>query len=341
MDDLQRLEPEVLAAAIERVMDEEHDRSKFVGGSDIAAVMGLSPWLTPLELWEYKTRRKTKEVTPEKARIYRRGHRLEPFIREMTVEKLRDMGLEVELVAINRRYTHPGKPYLACEIDFELVITGTVQIGETEVNFFNTHINVDAKSVTGFARKKWGEVGTDEVPIEYAAQFMFGLGITTRPWCLVAALRSFDDVDLFWVQHDAETVAAMTDKAITFWEKHVLADVPPDPVNFADVKRLYEKASPLAEYAVTEDDAVVQAVYDLKRVKAAIKTLEEEAEGLQFRIGAAIGDKPGLVTNGKPLVTWNNEKDTRLDQKLLKQEHPEIVAKYTTSGTKRVMRLKV
>lgn len=317
------------------------DRSTFLGGSDIAAVMGLSPWMTPLELWEYKTRRKVKEADERKKRVYARGHKLEPFIREMTIEKLQDMGFEVELVGVNKRYTHPGKPYLACEIDFELVLTGSTMIGDTEVNFLNTHVNVDAKSVTGFARKKWGDVGTDEVPIEYAAQFMFGLGITTRPWCLVAALRSFDDVDLFWVQADYETIGAMTEKAIEFWEEHVLKDVAPDPVNFADVKHLYQKADPMAEALATDDEALVQRVYDLKRVKAAISDLKEQEESLQFEITKVIGDKPGLTHAGKPLCTWDNERYSRLNQKLLKQKYPAIHEECNDTGLQRVLRIKV
>lgn len=313
------------------------DRSAFLGGSDIAAVMGLSPWLTPFELWQLKTRKAAKETTPEQARRYSRGHALEPFIRKMTIEKLQDMGLQVEVVGINKRYQHPGKAYLACEIDFELVITGAVMIGDTEVNFLNTHVNCDAKSVTGFARKKWGDVGTDEVPIEYAAQFMFGLGITTRPWCLVAALRSFDDVDIYWVQYDAETVMPMFDKAIEFWEEHVLKDVPPDPVNFADLRAMFEKAKPEMAEA---DEALAATVAELKRVKAIKKDAEEREEELAFEVALACGEKAGLVYAGKPLATWNNEKSTKFQQKEFAAAYPELAEQYTRKGTHRVLRLK-
>lgn len=319
----------------------EQDRSTFLGGSDIAAVMGLSPWMTPLELWQFKTKRVVKEVTPEKRRIYSRGHRLEPFIREMTIEKLQDMGLDVELVAVNRRYTHPGKPYLACEIDFELLLTGTVEIGDELVILDRTHVNVDAKSVTGFARKKWGDVGTDEVPIEYAAQFMFGLGITGRDFCLVAALRSFDDVDLYWVRRDSETITAMFDKAIEFWEQHVVKDIPPDPLNFADVKRLYEKANPISDMVQVDDEELVQKVHTLKKIKAAKKDLEELEEKLVFEITKAIGDKPGLKCGDKPLCTWNNEKSTKFQQKEFAEAYPELAERFTRRGTHRVLRIKV
>jgi hypothetical protein len=191
------------------------DRSKFLGGSDAAAVLGLSPWETPVELWQAKTGRKPKSmnVDPAAEKRYSRGHRLEPFIREMAIDKLTSMGLQVELVACNERYVDVEHRFLSCEIDFELRLTGALVINGREFELAGEHINADAKSVTGFARKKWGEVDTEDVPIEYAAQFMHGLMVTGRRLCLVAALRSFDDVDIFWTIRDDETIAAMRPEA--------------------------------------------------------------------------------------------------------------------------------
>lgn len=312
------------------------DRASYLGGSDAAAVMGVSPWTTPVELWEYKTRRKVREDDPSKARIYKRGHKLEPFIREMAVEKLQDMGLTVAVCGVNQRYQHPAYQFLAAEIDFELMVSGEVEINGELVAFEEEHINVDAKSVTGFARKKWGDVGSDEVPIEYAAQFMHGMMVTGRRYCLVAALRSFDDVDLFWVVRDDETIEAMLNKEVVFWD-HVLEDTPPDPVNFADLKALFP--APKADLAEA-DAPVADKVAALKRIKAAIKDLEEQAEGLTFEVAAAIGEASGLTFGGKPLCTWNAEGFSRLDQKGLKAAHPEICEQFTLKGRQRVLRLK-
>lgn len=111
------------------------DRSQFLGGSDAAAVMGLSPYATPVELWQEKTGRTRKDPEdPIRQRILARGQRLEPFIREMTIEKLRDMGLSVELLAVNQRYVDPEHAFLSCEIDFELELTGIATIGGNKVD---------------------------------------------------------------------------------------------------------------------------------------------------------------------------------------------------------------
>lgn len=315
----------------------EHDRTKFLGGSDAAAVMGLSPWATPLELWQQKTGRKPK-VPPTKAQMrrYARGHKLEPFIRDMVIDKLIDMGLEVELLACNERYTDPECSFLSCEIDFELRLTGEVLIGDEYVTFDREHVSADAKSVTGFARKKWGAEDTEDVPIEYACQFMFGHMVTGRRYCLVAALRSFDDVDVFWTVRDEDTIAAMRPKLVSFWLDHVLADVPPDPFNFSDIKLLFPADNGQAIEATTD---IAEKVAQLRDVKSRIKDFEEAEKALVFEIGDFMSPNARLTYEGRDLLTWKGQDDSRIDVTALRDELPDVAARFTNTKVVRVMRL--
>jgi putative phage-type endonuclease len=316
----------------------QQDRSSFLGGSDAAAVMGLSPWATPVELWQQKTMRAKKEA-PDAAAVKRwaRGHKMEPFIREMAIDKLRDMGLAVELITCNERYTDQEHPWMSCEIDFELRLTGECYINGELARFDGEHINADAKSVHGFARKKWGEEDTEDVPIEYAAQFMFGLMVTGRNRCLVAALRSFDDVDIYWTLRDDETIAGMRPKLVEFWVDHVQADVPPDPMKFSDIKALF----PLDDgQAVDASQDIADKVARLRTVKADIKALEGVEESLAFDIADWISPHALLRFNGKEIASWKAQSATRLDQAALREQDPAVFAKFSTTTTTRVLRLK-
>lgn len=330
-----------MSAVLEPVLDviePGHDRSKFLGGSDIAAVMGLSPWATPVELWMQKTGRAPKEAPDQqRQRMYDRGHKLEPFIRDMVVSKLQDQGVAVKVLAINQRYQDAEHPFLACEIDFELELTGEVEIGGQVYALEREAVNADAKSVSGFARKKWGMDSNEDVPIEYAAQFMHGLGIRGRRLCLVAALRSFDDVDIYWTVRDEETIAAMREKAVMFWHDCVLADVAPDPFTFSDIKLLFPTDNGKSIEATPE---IAQKVSDLRRIKAAIKDLEEQETMLSFDIGEFISPHSTLTFDGKEICTWKAQATTRLDQKRLKEEAPDIHARFCNTTTGRVLRLK-
>ena len=312
------------------------DRSKFLGGSDAAAVIGVSPWATPVELWLEKTGQCLRqEPDAAAAKRFARGHKLEPFIREMVIDKLKEQGLKVELLAINWRYQDTSFGFMSCEIDFELELTGMSIINGQDVYFDHDHINCDAKSVSGFARRKWGEEETEDVPIEYAAQFMFGLMVTGRQYCLVAALRSFDDVDIYWTLRDEETIAAMRPKLIDFWLHHVLTGVAPDPIRFDDIKALFPVDNGEPTEATPE---IAEKVIQLRNVKDQIKVLEESEESLKLDIAGFISPNARLTSNGRDLMTWKGQNDTRLDTSRFREAHAELFAEFSRTNVIRVLR---
>ncbi|MEZ7525910.1 YqaJ viral recombinase family nuclease [Burkholderia vietnamiensis] len=302
----------------------EMNRLGFIGGSDVAAILGVSPWKSPHELWLQKTGRAPREeVTPEQQKRFDRGHRLEPVVLQMLIDRLQDDGHEVELLRTNERYQDAEHPFMACEIDFELMLDGE-------------HINGDCKTVHPFAAKKWGEEGTDEVPIEYAAQFMHGLGITGRRRCIVATLIGMDDLLIYFVDRDEETIAGIRGRVVEFWNECVLADVAPDPIDFDDCKAIYAKSNGGSIEASTE---IRDAVFKLAEAKSKIKILQELEEELSYRITAFMQPNAVLTAGGNTIATWKNQNDTRVDQKLLKEDAPEIYAKYSRTKEIRVLHL--
>lgn len=304
----------------------EMNRLGFIGGSDVAAILGVSPWKSPHELWLQKTGRAPREeVTPEQQKRFDRGHRLEPVVLEMLLDRLRDEGREVELLRTNERYIDAEYPFMACEIDFELMLDGE-------------HVNGDCKTVHPFAAKKWGEEGTDEVPIEYAAQFMHGLGITGRDRCIVATLIGMDDLLIYEVQRDQETIDGIRGRVAQYWNECVIADVPPDPIDFDDAKAIYAKAAGTKIEATSE---VRDAVFNLAEIKAKLKSFEETEKELSFRIADFMRPHSILTFGGHEIATWKNQDHTSLDQKLMAEELPDVTARYKRTKEIRVLRLKV
>src|SRR5688572_26005494 len=204
------------------------DHAKFIGGSDIAAVLGISPWKTAVDLWLDKTAPRTAAET---TRVLRRGSRLEPYIRDMIAS---EHGLQI--VASNQRYVDQAVPYFAAEIDAETIVdspTGPEHWVE----------NVEIKTVHPFKARDWGDLDTDQLPIHYVAQAQWGLGITGRKTCRVFALIG-DDLRPYVVERDDETIEALRDKAAEFWTRYVLPKLRP-PFDFANsmtldtLRRLY------------------------------------------------------------------------------------------------------
>ncbi|WP_369952343.1 YqaJ viral recombinase family protein [Ralstonia syzygii] len=258
------------------------DRTKFIGGSDVAAILGVSPWRNVVDLWMDK-------ITPraengQNAAAKRRGSRLEPYILDMIRE---EHGLEI--VAANERYIDPVLPFMAAEIDAEYLAGGARE-------------NIEIKTVHPFKAKEWGEHETDELPLHYVAQVQHGLGVTGRDVCRVFALIG-DELKPYVVQRDDELIAAMREQAAMFWNNYVVPRVQP-PINYEaknvldTLKRLYPgtdgtviSANAMHEHwrAVFETAKSMQAHYEAIQEGARAHLLAEmgAATAISFDDGLA------------------------------------------------------
>jgi predicted phage-related endonuclease len=298
-------------------------RSSFLGATDAAPVLGVSPYLSAVELWQEKTgRRAPRHSDPDVARVLMRGRTLEPFIREMTIEKLRDDGHRVDLIAANQRYFDEANPFLSCEIDFELLVDGVA-------------IDVDAKSVNSHARSQWGEPGTGEIPLPYLAQAQAQMMIRRRPRVIFAALRSFDDVDLYPVNRDDTTIEGMRGRMVEFWQQHVERDVPPDPLKFSDVRALFPKAQPKN---IEATPAIVKKVQQRRELLDQLKDVKTRIDGIEFELAQFMGPHALLTHGVRNLISWDNESRETFDGKAFKRAHPDWAALYIKQTTHRVMR---
>lgn len=310
-------------------------RRKYIGGSDVAAVLGLSPWSTPLEVWEKKTGRYVEQYTPEQLARFARGHRWELPAFEMLCDELERRGHDVKVLERSKRYVHPDHDFLACEIDFEILFDGE-------------HVNIEIKTVGGFSAKDWGDVDTDEIPIHYASQVMFGLGITKRRLCIVGALHGADNIVPYFIQHDPEIIDPMIEKCVDWWNAYVVTDIAPDPVNFEDMKRVMSK---LRGRPIELNDDALDALRELERARALKSSCEAAEEAAQFRIGNFVRkvwelqqDQPIVGTaeflyKGKKVGSWNTEVRRSVDLKKLEADYPEIKKALTVSKEIRVMRI--
>jgi putative phage-type endonuclease len=292
------------------------DRKTYIGGSDIAAILGISKWKTAYGLWLDKTGQAEDEPSSEqRERVLARGKRLEPVVLDMLAEET-----GIEITARNQRYIDADLPFLACEIDAES--------GDT---------NIEIKTVHPFAARDWGDEGTDEIPVYYTAQVMHGLAITRRRECIVAALIGADDLRIHRVEYDAEAAELIRDKARWFWTDCVLGGVAPEPASLDDVRRMFARDTG-SEIVASGD--VRSAVLRLKGISEQVKMLESEADELKTSVQAYIGTNAVLIgLDGKKIATWKTQQRSALDQKALAAAHPEIVEQFKRVSESRVFRL--
>lgn len=299
---------------------QEMPRATYLGSSDVAALMRVSKWKTPLDVYLAKTEPKVDAPPdPDRSRILRRGHRLEPFIVQMGIDALRDAGHQVELVAQGRRYVHPEHGFIAAEIDAELIVDGE-------------HVNYEAKSANRRNYDEWGEEGSDEIPIYYAAQVSLAQAVTGRRATWVGAVFGLDDVVLYYLPADDELNATLINTCVSFWRDHVIARVPPEPMTLVDLARMYRKVGPPP---VEADEATRRAAMRLREIREQAKALEESADECVLAVLSYMGESDTLIVEGKPILTAKNQVRTLIDGKRLAREQTAIYESYLRETTSR------
>lgn len=300
------------------------DRSTYLGSSDAAGILGLSKWKSPLDVWRAKVGQLDAEaIDPDREKLFRRGHLLEPVIRTMAVEDY-----DLVLMGHGRRWTDREHAFMRAEIDFEAY--------ELVCGIAGDFINCECKSVSPFTAHEWGEQDTDEIPIEYHAQVMYALMVTGRPRAYVFALFGADKLVRYIVERDEETIAGMRAACVAFWHDHVLAGIPPEPQDLDDVDFLFRKVRGRKVMASPE---AAEAVERYRLLGLQIKALEDERDlakldAVEFLLDAcreATGDPEAeedaeLIDpdTGRTLATYKLQRGAYLDQKRLKAERPEI-----------------
>jgi len=316
----------------------EIDRRSYLGSSDAAAVMGVGATYdgvtqTPLTVYFAKTEGKEEMGEKQKLFLARRKRWEQPI-----VEMLREE-FDGQIIATNRRYRDPEYRFLAAEQDFEWLDTyKAVQNGEI-------------KTVSPFAfgeEQGWGEPGTSDIPVNYAAQTMFSLMVTGRQVCIVAAMVGLDSMVFYRVERDEETIAVMRERMVSFWQNNVLKRIPPEPLTYEDCLRLTLR---MRGKPVELDDHIAKRVEQLRQIRAMNKSNEGAESEIKFDIlnyvrkawllepSAEIDDKAVLMRGGLKIATYNAQSSTRIDAERLRAEKPEIATAYSKTSRTRVLRL--
>lgn len=291
------------------------DRAKYLGGSDVAAILGISPWRTPLDVYLDKTTPRKEETDPARLKILTRGKRMEPYVIDLLAE-------ETGLVIVRRgaRYLDAELPFVAAEIDAE------AESGE----------NVEIKTVSPFKAREWGEQQSDEIPLHYAAQAMHGLMVTGRDICVFGVLIGADDFRIYRIERDDVTIKAIRSQEIEFWGR-VQSQTPPEASNVADIMRLYGKD---AGTAVEANEAIETDIIALQNLKEQAKKLGASIEQAEERIKLYMADAAILTVHGMPVATWKTQTSNRFDSTAFKAANPALYEQFKKPTESRVFRLK-
>lgn len=307
-------------------IDPNQDRTKFIGGSEIAAIMGLSRWETPLSVWAQKTGKLTKDLSDNEA--VEMGIDLEPFVAKKFMQRT---GKKVKVD--ERDFTHPDYPFMKSHID-RWVLN---EDGAT----------LEAKTCSAWKANEWEG---QEIPDEYYLQSNWNAGI-------VAAHRGEDPKSGYiavliggqsFRHKPVKFSQVLFDKQVSmvkdFWENYVLKDVA--PVAISDDKdtlvELFPDSRPDTLRKVSGDEAelelyVNQLAVDSMEGKSQIKDIVKDVDVAENTLRQLIEDGEGIET-GQFKVTWKTQDSTSVDTEAMKDD--EIYEKYKKTKQIRVLRIK-
>ena len=138
------------------------NRNFYIGGSDIAAVLGKSRYKTPYRLWCEKTGK--IENTVSNLEAVEMGTKLEQFVADLFSEKANK-----SVRRAPRAYRHSEYPYMVAHVD--RLITGTDEL-------------LECKTCSAYKLDEW----QNAIPQEYVLQVIWYLGITGRKRGWIACL---------------------------------------------------------------------------------------------------------------------------------------------------------
>lgn len=286
------------------------DRSKYIGGSDIGAILGLSKFKSPLEVWMEKT---GKEVTSKDSLPLRFGIFAESFVAD---EYSRATGHH--LLHDESAHIHPAHAFMSAHID-RFVVCNSADKLPTKI--------LECKTANAFAKSEWGQVGSDEVPMTYLAQVAWYQAITDICQADLAVLFGNSDFRIYQIERDKVLEDLIIQKGVHFWNEHVLKDIPPSPSTEADCQLLFSKGA--SNLRAEANQEMYELSKKLQALNSQITQYEAQSSDIKQTLMNAMGQAESLYYQGHLLATWKAPKQSyRLDTKRIEQEQPVIYEQY-------------
>lgn len=305
-------------------------RKKGIGGSDVAAILGFSPYKSPYQLWLDKTGRSERSESQSESAHF--GHLLEDLVAK---EYSRRAGVKVQRVT--QQLSLPDHPWAIGNIDRAIInpeIAGNVRFKDGKLT---TDRLLECKTASEYLAKLFGEEGSDQVPDYYLTQCLWYLLLSGCEFIDLAVLIDGNKFRMYRIERDEDLIDSIFRQVKAFWFNHVVADVPPDPTCFDDV--LHRWSNHVVGKQVEADFNHIKLAQELITVQSRQKADKAREDEIKLQIVTTMQDAEMMISQGKAICTYKEQSSTRIDSTLLKKEQPELFEKYSKTSSTRVFRI--
>ena len=282
------------------------ERKNYIGGTDLASVVGLNPYKTALDVYLDKT---SDDIREETSPAMRWGTLLEDVVAKEYAE-VTSYNLEIEP---NVLY-HPKYKFLGANID----------------RWADNKKYVLECKTAGFTKtKEWGEEGTDQIPESYLVQVACYAAICDVPKVDIAVLIGGQDFRIYTYNRNRELEDKLIKIAYNFWHNHIEKRIPPKCINTRDTFNLFPQSN---YHEIVAENNIMEKLEELKAAKEEEVRIADTIEKLKTDIQEFMRDYDVLIDNqGNVIATWKNSAPrTLFDLKKFKNEAKELYMKYSS-----------
>lgn len=260
-------------------------RRKGIGGSDVAAILGISKYKTPLDIYHEKTSQ--HQVCVEN--IYTEaGKRLENAICKWYADKKKLKIKKDNKIRMHRKYN-----FMFANID-RIILSD-------DHNFSNEILEAKNISYHSFVNN-WQD---GPLP-EYICQVQHYMNVIGFNKAVIVALIGGYDLRDYEIKRDDELINLINEKLIFFWQNNVLKKIPPDPINENDIMNLYSQTKKNSIIKATETN--YENYIELKKKIKERKKINEDIENLKKGLQLALLDNEIMQYEGVNIITWKEQK---------------------------------
>lgn len=286
-------------------------RTRGIGGSDIGAICGVSPFTSARQIYLNKTGQFQDALKPGEAaqeRMYF-GRLLEPIVAE---EYARRTG--AKLVSINATLQHKDFEWALANVDRLIVDDEGKPIGILE-----------CKTASEYNNEEWANGDLLTSYIYQLNWYMWILDLKQGAFACLVGGNKFYYYDVF--RNDELLNNTIIPAAKSFWFDNVLALKEPEmqatDTEFAN--SIYSSVVKNSEIVLDDDlsNDLAATIFDCK---AKIKELTKIMEEAQNRIKDRLKDKEIAYTKDY-IIKWLPRAQNRVDTEKLKTQFPEIYEK--------------
>lgn len=289
-------------------------RRTGIGGSDAAAVIGLNPFRSRIEVYADKMGMMPEKEDTESMRL---GRDLEDYVAQRFCE---ETGKKVR--RNNFMWCHDEHRCMIADVDREI-------IGE--------NAGLECKTTQAWGGKV---IMKGEIPLTYYVQCMHYMAVMGYDRVYLAVLIFGKGFFHFTIERDEDEIAALVAAEAAFWRDHVQAGISPDP----DGSQSAEQAVDAIWGNRAQEDELLMFDFsndmrELCDLAAAEKEIKRRKDAIKQRLQAALGEHM-VGSSDRYVITWRPQERSSIDSRRLYRERPDIYREYLTTSSTRIFKIK-